>query len=706
MHSRKINRQLSFNIPRSKITLLFILYALSFTDVAIGIAKAPQTPTRLENQVIIGEKLYRQHCLVCHGERLYDGSAAQLVGDIFYAKWQGRTHDNLLQYLKKNMPPGSPGELANTEYHSLAAYIFYVNGFISDKPPIDKNSRAQAKIMQQKPTTLIPPDPRFLSRSKNHSLKNLKPVTNAVLTNAIPDDWLMWRRTYNAFGYSPLTEINTQNIGKLNIAWAWTMPAGRNIATPLVLDGVLFMHGNGNRVFAFNAQTGDILWRYQKEGLEAAKRPFGPRAIAIYQDRIITTTDDGYVVALNVKTGVPFWEKSILSGSLFFSGGPLIADGKILLGTSSASALGKNFIVSLDAISGKEQWRFYTVQGVDEGTMDSWNGASHAERQGAGIWVPGSYDSDSGLVFFGTGNTYRPQLLIADRKSHSNNDALYTNSTIALDIDTGNLAWYFQHLPNDQWNYDWAFERMLMTLTLEDKDKRVVVTAGKQAIFEGLNIEDGEYLFSFETGFQNVITAIDKQSGSKTIDSRLLPTNGKTVIACPDSLGVRNWQPMAFNPNEKLLFTPFRESCMEISRPIVAGATPHGEFGQLPIPVPNSDGNFGGIRAINMHDQKLIWETRQRAEVSTGVLATNGGMIFFGSRDRFFSAHDQTNGKLLWRVRLNGVPSGGPISFTAVGKQYIAVSTGDSLGFSDYHFGVGVQNPENDAATIWVFEIP
>ena len=667
------------------------------------------SPAYTLEQAVQGKTVYKKSCQLCHGQNLNDGSSVPIIGEVFYSVWGGRPVHELLQYLETDMPVGSPGTLSKLEYKQLLAYMFHVNGFpagekelLSDQSeyntpiiPLPEGGRVSADIVYIPP----PPNPRV------NPLDSITKVDTEMLTRPPEKDWLMWRRTYDAKGFSPLKNINVNNVTDLKLTWAWAMPPGRNISTPLVHDGVLFMYGFGSIVHALDAETGDILWRYQKKKTWSSSRSFGPRAIAIYMDSIILTTDDGHIVALDVKTGKVNWDKPVLSeGGFWFSGGPLIADQKIVIGTTTASGSGLNYVAAFDVNTGGELWRFYTI--AQEGERgNSWNGVAADLRQGASVWIPASYDPDSRLVFFGTGNTYRPQLLSDLSEGSANNDGLYTNSTLALDIDSGELVWYFQHLPNDQWNYDWAFERTITTLRIDGVDKKVAITGGKQAIFEVLQLDNGKYQFSIDTGLQNVIKKIDPLTGEKKIAPGVLPQANQTRFVCPDSLGSRNWQATSFNSETNILFTPYREACMKIRSPMLPGDTPHGHFGQKPYPRPDSDGNFAGLRAINLKTREVIWSTRKRAELSTNLLATAGGLIFSGARDRIFSAYAQSDGKELWRVRLNGVPSGGPVSFMVNNKQYIAVSTGDSEGLGEYNLGDGDQNPKQSIATIWVFQL-
>lgn len=692
----------------------FFALVLTFQHFAFAEVESPKfstPPKYTSGQATQGKAVYDQYCgVTCHGGDLKSGFGPPLVGDAFYGVWGGRSVAELLQYLEAEMPVGAPGILSNEQYRQVLAYMFQVTGIpagseeLSSDPdqldvthlPIPPGGLFPEEIVDIPP----PPNPRA------NPLDKITKVTDGMLAKSPVEDWLMWRRTYDAHGFSPLKQITTDNVNDLKVVWTWTMPSGRNISTPLVHDGVLFMYGAGSMVYAFDAETGDLLWRYERKNKSSSTRYFGPRAISIYADRIILTADDGNIVALDVKTGTVAWDRSVLSSTtLWFSGGPLIVDEKILLGTATASAPGKNFILALDAHTGDEIWRFYTIPQDGELGGDSWNGISEEERQGSSIWVPASYDPESKLVFFGTGNTYRPSLLRELAEGASSNDGLFTNSTLAFDVDTGKLAWHFQHLRNDQWNYDWSFERTIMSLPVNGTNKKVVVTGGKQAIFEAMQVSNGAYQFSIETGLQNVITSIDPKTGAKSISPDAMIDIDKTTFVCPDSLGNRNWQPTSFNPETNILFTPFRESCMKIRTPLRPNYERHDDFGQRPFPRPDSDGNFGGLRAVNLESRETLWTVRRRATFGSGVLATAGGLVFFGTRDRVFSAHHQLDGRELWRIRLNGVPSGAPISFMVAGKQYIAITTGDSSGFGHYHFGENGQNPNTNKATIWVFEL-
>jgi len=684
--------------------VVFSSYAITDNQPPIGTSPPEYTSAQAQQ----GEVIYKRSCTACHGINLNDGGfGPPLVGDLFYGMWGGRIIDQLFQYIKEKMPLGAPGSLTEKETLELIAYLLKKQGIAASAQPLAAG--VQRNMIQRLPMPAgglvskevisIPPDPN----PPSNPLEGITAVTDEMLSNPPANDWLMWRRTFDAQGYSPLKNITQKNVKNLKFTWSWTLPKGRNIATPLVHDGVMFMHSVGSQIYAFNAITGDLLWRYQDTSQGVAPRINGPRAMSIYQHSIILTSDDGRIVALDVKTGKKIWDKAVLEDpKLWLSAGTLVAKGKVIVGTTAAPNSGKNFIVALDANTGEEQWRFYTLE-EDRGLKDSWNGTPAEDRNGAGVYVPGSYDPKTNLVFFGTANNYNPKALRNLKKGASGNGGLYTNTTLALDVDTGQLAWHFQHLPNDQWNYDWAFERTITTVRKNGRSQKILLGSGKEAVFDGLNIENGHYAFSVDLGLQNVIQSIDPTTGAKTINPEVIPNGKKTLFVCPDSYGARTWRPTALDGD--VLYVPFRETCMKM-RPPLPGDLVNGQFdlGQRYYPRPDSDGNFGGIQAVDLKTGKTLWTHRKRNVPNTGILATAGGLVFSGSIDRVFSAYSSKDGEELWQARLNGVPSAAPISFRVDGKQYIAVIAGGSGQKSSFFVERTVVNPESVNATIWVFE--
>ena len=530
-----------------------------------------------------------------------------------------------------------------------------------------------------------------------------------MLAKPSDNDWLTWRRTYDAKGFTPLKQITTKNVEDLQLKWSWTLPPGRNIVTPLVHDGVMFVWGAGDRLYAFDAQRGNLLWRYDRQWSGATTR-YSLRSISLYDNVVIFPGDDGHVIALDMKTGEVVWDKAVIDPTeMRFSGGPLVADGKVMMGTSTGSTeRGHNFIIALNTKTGKEVWRRYTIALPGEPGGDTWNNTDADQRTGSSVWTPGGYDPETQLVFFGTGQNYQSALTRKLAPGAKSNAQLYADSTLALDVKTGDIVWYYQHLANDMWSYDWAFERTLTELPINGEKKRVVVTSGKQGIFDAMSIEDGSYLFSIDMGLQDVVSAINPTTGEKTISPKAIPEEGKDHLVCPSEHGVRNWTPTALIDKTATLYIPFFENCMEIHTPSKPGDFQFGGSGYKAKPRPDSDGNFGGIWALDLVTGKTLWKDRGRAVPTSGVLATAGNLVFTGFLDRVFAAHDANSGKKLWQTRLSDVPGAAPISFMVDGKQYIAVTTGNTAGFGrhDAFSAPEIKNPQQTSTTIWVFALP
>jgi alcohol dehydrogenase (cytochrome c) len=391
------------------------------------------------------------------------------------------------------------------------------------------------------------------------------------------------------------------------------------------------------------------------------------------------------------------------------TGGPLVAKGKVMQGVQGR-AKGGNFIAALDARTGEEAWRFYTIARPDQPGGNTWNGLPLDQRNGASVWTAGSYDPDLNLAFFGVAQTYDTGTLLKPvNQPGITNEGLYTDSTLAINPDTGKLAWYFQHVPNDQWDLDWVFERQLIPLPVNGVTKKLAVTSGKIAVYEALEADTGKYVFSMDLGLQNVVTAIDPKTGAKTINSKVVPGDGETKLVCPHAGGSKNWIPGSYNPDTKTLYVTLVESCMDLI-PVTGGGRASLTSGVrwAVRPPLNSDGKYGRVEAINLATRKVLWTQRQRVPFTTGVLATAGGILFEGSMDRRFRARDQATGDVLWQIRLNDVPNAAPITYSVNGKQYIAMTVGNGGPIPSTWWPLipEIQNPPDRNAAVWVFELP
>ena len=677
--------------------------------------REPATYTAVQAEA--GFAAYAQHCASCHGENMDDGEfAPPLKGVVFREVWLRRSMEALFTLTSTTMPVDRPGALGDEVYAQLLALMLQENGIAPDATalPADPNLLAALSPGWPSPGGGLSPGVMLPPWSvRRNPLDSIRPVTDAMLENPPDGDWLLWRRTYGASGFSPLEKINRDNISDLRLAWSWTLPMGANESTPIVHDGVLFVHGYGDNIQALDAANGDLLWQYSRRlPRTVSPRPFGgARGFSIYGDRLYVLTLDAHVVALDVKTGDVIWDQPAgdLEAGLSTHGGTLVARGKVMVGTQGRHA-GGNYVVALDAETGEEEWRFGTIPGPDDPGGNTWNGLPRAERNGGSIWMPGSYDPVTNLAFFGPGNTYdTAPLRDLNAIPGVTNDALYLDSTLALNPDTGELAWYFQHQANGQWDLDWAFERQVIELSVAGTPTSVVVTAGKQAIFDIVETQTGKYVSSIDLGLQIGITAIDPVTGRKTQDPTLIPGDGTTKTICPHVGGGRSWAPTAYDPNTQIVYVPIIEACMDFI-PVA-----EGERGNLSTgvrwtmrPRPESDGRYGRLEAINLETKETVWIARQRAPQTTGTLVTAGGLVFAGSLDRRLSAYDAATGDRLWRTRLNDVPNAPPISYAVNGQQYVAIiaASGGYLTFGYNPLVPEIRNPPNRGPTLWVFKEP
>lgn len=551
--------------------------------------------------------------------------------------------------------------------------------------------------------------------------RSLTPVTEQMLRDPPPADWLMFRRTYDGSGYSPLDQINTRNVSRLQVAWTWALSTGATEITPIVHDGVIFVFNYADKVQALDGATGDLLWEYKRDLppklVAEAGNPLAKRNMAIYGDNLIVATSDAHLIALNTRTGKVAWDHATADWTKGwrYTGGPLVAGGRILQGMSGCGNAqpGGCFITGHDPSNGAEMWRFHTIARPGQPGGDTWNDMPLEKRHGASAWNAGSYDVENNTYIIGVGQPY-PWVAemsgLAPKKDGVSNDALYTDSTLAFDPATGKLKWHFQHLPNDTWDLDYAYERILIDLPYEGRTRKALVTVGKLGIIEVLDRTTGEWLWHKQTIYQNVVTAIDPKTGAKTINADSVPHIGKTTVNCPADPGGRGWPATAYSPRTKMLYLPLNEYCSDTTpTPLDAGEvyTGGGRAIFARKPVPGSDGNMGRVDAVSLDTQQAAWSYRTRAAQTGAVLATGGGLVFSGSWDRYVRAFDDRSGQLLWQVRTSNAVNSFPITYLVKGKQYVAVAVGNgsSHARSLSTLTPEIRNPDGGSA-LWVFALP
>ena len=553
------------------------------------------------------------------------------------------------------------------------------------------------------------------------------PVTDAMLQDPAPGDWLTWRRTLDGWGYSPLDQIDRGNVGDLRMVWSRALAPGRQEGTPLAYGGVLYMPQAGDVIEAIDAATGDLIWQHRRDLPDDVYDFVGGNArnnrnIAIYDRFIINTSDDNYAFALDAETGEIAWETRIFDyreTPAGHSSGPIIADGRVVSGRSCRPRGGPEtcVVVAHDALTGEELWRRRTVPAPGEPGDETWGGVPYEERIHVGTWMPASYDPELRLIYQGTSVTSpAPKFMLGGIE----NTHLYHNSTLALDVETGEIRWYYQHM-NDHWDLDHPFERILVdTAVAPDPDAvswinprirpgevRKVMTGipGKTGVVYTLDRETGEFLWATPTVAQNVIDHIDGATGAVTENAEVIFTaEGQTVLACPNMHGGKDWEAGAYSPLTNTLYMPMRNMCQRL----LATTSPDASHRIYALAVrhehaPGSE-QLGAVYAISAETGETRWLHQQRA-ATLSLVATGGGLVFGGDANGRFRAFDQETGEVLWEINLGSPVSGFPVSFAVDGRQYVAVGTGGAATTPSFLQLTPELRPSN-GNNLFVFALP
>lgn len=514
-------------------------------------------------------------------------------------------------------------------------------------------------------------------------LDSMRPVTSAALRGPAPGDWLQWGRTYDGQNFSPLTRINRDNVKNLAPAWRAPLKDGLSMPTPLVHDGVMFLHTAPDTVLALNAATGEKLWEHVHTPKDTASTM--KMGLGLSSGHVLVPTSDLHILALDARTGNTVWDHAIdvvapaVKGpTLGLRSAPFVVGNKVIQGVTTSFVPGGGFIVALDLETGKELWRFNTIARPGEPHGESWNGLPLDKRAGGSVWHQGTYDPDLNLIYYGVAPTYDTgPMRHPSGIAGTTQDALYTNSTIALNPDTGKLVWHYQHMANDQWDLDWVFERQIAMVKFQGRDRKVVMNMGKMAVLDALDAATGKYLFSIDAGTQNIITAIDPVTGAKTLDPGRLPETDRPTVYCPGPSGARSWPPTSISKNTGLLYVPLTEWCMQMTGKVgTLLSAPGAGFASADHPDAVADGKMGRLQAMDLSGHKLAWRHDLDAPVSTSALSTAGGIVFAGDLDPALKAFDDRDGKLLWSAALDKAPSSSVITYTVGKTQYVAVVTG------------------------------
>jgi len=532
-------------------------------------------------------------------------------------------------------------------------------------------------------------------------------VTDALIASAPAEEWLTYGRDYGEQRFSPLTQINADNIGELGLAWSVDLDTARGQeATPLVHDGVLYVSTAWSKVFAYDAVTGAPKWSYDpevpRETLIAACCDAVNRGVALYGDKVYVATLDGYLVALNQSDGSVAWRSEVVPDHVNYTitGAPRVADGKIFIGSGGAEYRARGFIAAYDWQSGDELWRWHTVPGNPEDGFENeameraagtWAGDWWEFGGGGTVWDSITYDPVTGFVIFGTGNAEPWNPAINDRMGEGDafEDNLYTSSIVALDADTGEYAWHFQQTPEDRWDYDSNAQITITQMNIEGEQRRVILHAPKNGYFYMLDVETGEFIKADPWTDLNWSLGIDPETGRPQINPEArYELTGETWIGLPGAGGAHSWQPMSYSPDTGLVYIPanlaafpyravgeeWEGTDIGFQHGIDGAATAMPAIPE--VREASLAGTTGALIAWNVAEGTEAWRHDYVGPWNGGTLATAGNLVFQGSATEEFAAFNATTGDKLWSFATQSGVMAAPMTYAIDGEQYVAVLVG------------------------------
>jgi alcohol dehydrogenase (cytochrome c) len=545
-------------------------------------------------------------------------------------------------------------------------------------------------------------------------LRNYRSVDAERLKHPGDGDWLMVRRTYDGWGYSPLDQITPANVTRLQPAWVFaTGVTNGHEAAPIVNNGVMVVATPGNQVIAIDAKTGGLLWRYKRPLPEDVILLHATsRGVALYGDKVFFAAGEAVLVALDVRTGTEMWTTTVAENKqgYYMSVAPLVANGKVLVGASGGELGVRGFVAAYDADTGKQAWKTYTVPAPGEPGSETWPRGDQWKTGGGPVWVTGNYDPETNLAFWGTGNG-GPWM--GDQRPGDN---LYTSSTIAVDVATGRIKGHFQYDPNDSWDWDEVSPPIIVDYTRNGRTVKGLINVARDGYLWFLERTSGAIKFVEGMPYvkQNVFRSLDPKTGRPDVDPARRPGTGREAEFCPSHWGGKNWPPIAFSPKTRMIYIPANENlCTSmIGRPVTyaPGRGYTGSTNTFSI-VPGAD-HIGEVQAWNVDTGKRVWTHTFATSANWGpMLATGGGLVFSGgTSDRLFRAFEASGGKLLWEFPTNSGIIGQPVSFMIDGRQYVAVQSGWGIDARGMQSRLNRASPGRfpdvpEGGAVWVFAV-
>ncbi|HWC00534.1 MAG TPA: PQQ-binding-like beta-propeller repeat protein [Bryobacteraceae bacterium] len=484
--------------------------------------------------------------------------------------------------------------------------------------------------------------------------------------------WPTYNGSLGANRHSTLDQIHTGNVGRLQVAWSYVLPHNGLEMTPLVSEGVMYVSAP-NRVCALDARTGREIWCYTRprttSGTIAGDAAKGAnRGLALLGDRIFFATDNAHLICLNRLSGGLVWDVAMpeTPGRYGATGAPLVVGDLVIAGVAGADEGIRGFVAAYHASTGKQAWRFWTVPRRGEPGSETWEGNA-IDLGGGSTWLTGSYDAETGLLYWPTGNPY-PDTDGAERGGAN----LYTDCVVALDVKTGKLRWHFQFTPHDLHDWDATEPLVLVNALYRGRERKLLLQANRNGFFYVLDRTNGELLLAKPFVKKLTWASGVGANGVPQLVEGNRPTPQGTK-ACPAVRGATNWYSTAFHPAARLFYVMAVEDCSIYRQAHDGGYEPY----QAPADPPEKY-----LRALDIETGKIVWEVRQVGAPEdnySGVLSTAGGLVFYGETGGGFAAVDAKTGRTLWHFETGQPWKASPMTYTVAGRQYVAIASGGNV---------------------------